>query len=893
MKLLRIALANYRGIRHVEVELAAEGITIIEGDNEVGKTSLAEALHLVFDYLDSSKSAAVKAVQPVHRDTGPEVEVELRTGPYHLVFAKRWLRRPSTTLTVLEPVRQQLTGREAHERVNQILDETVDRVLWEALRLHQGHDPADQGSYVMPSLSRALEAAVGAGHTDQHHDELWARIVENRDHYWTATGRPSAERVRLAERVAAAADRVAEIAAAIREVDDRTDELARLEAEAAELAASQVDLERRAAEAAEQLASVAELRRTLAQVEAEARGAAADHERWDALVVARQVLVAAVEQRSQALEATEAALAEAEPARREAADRLAEIAEARARAADAVQRAEGTLAQAAADTTYRRRQIEVEQFRERLARAQQAQEDLAAAEPVLAQPRVSAQAVEEIEAAQLEVARAEAVASMGAASVVAEAETATVIELDGRQVTLASGGRHEVSVTGSSELVVPGVVRIRVDAGPDAQAHAERLIGARAAFAERCAHYGVADLAEARRVAAAQADAERVHTSATERLAADLRDLSIEGLHAKIENLSAHLAEFEASRASDPPLPVDHAAAQEAEAAAAAHLARCREELADLDQRAAAAHEHTMAASVEGAALVERVKIDRAARQEAEAALAAARAERSDDHLAERAAEADRLRQRVAERLDEARRALAQADPDTLELVARNARHAVDRGRAAIAANHDRRQQLGALVADRGEQGLAHQLQLATAEADRLKLEADRLEARAEGARLLHTAFEARRTEARQRFVAPFRDRIEQLGRLVLGPSLAVELDDDLCIASRTLDGVTVPFDRLSTGAREQFALISRLACASLVGADGDGAPVVFDDVLGWTDPGRLAQMAAAVGVAARQCQVVILTCTPGRFAGVGAASVVRLEPQGPDEDAGDPSLSA
>ncbi|MEO6628995.1 MAG: hypothetical protein ABIP03_10560 [Aquihabitans sp.] len=86
-------------------------------------------------------------------------------------------------------------------------------------------------------------------------------------------------------------------------------------------------------------------------------------------------------------------------------------------------------------------------------------------------------------------------------------------------------------------------------------------------------------------------------------------------------------------------------------------------------------------------------------------------------------------------------------------------------------------------------------------------------------------------------------------------------------------------FQQLSTGAREQLGVIARLACASILSGDG-GAPVVFDDAFGWTDPERLKQMSVAIAVAAIDCQVIVLTCTPGRFASVGNATVVRL-PQG------------
>jgi uncharacterized protein YhaN len=111
----------------------------------------------------------------------------------------------------------------------------------------------------------------------------------------------------------------------------------------------------------------------------------------------------------------------------------------------------------------------------------------------------------------------------------------------------------------------------------------------------------------------------------------------------------------------------------------------------------------------------------------------------------------------------------------------------------------------------------------------------------------------------------------------VFGRTLEVELDDDLCISRRTLGGVTLDFLDLSTGAKEQLGVISRLACASIVAADG-GAPVIFDDALGWSDPRKLDRMGAVISMAGRSCQIIVLTCTPGRYASVGNATVVQLE---------------
>ena len=110
MKLHRIRLRNYKGVDDAEVELALDGVTIIEGPNEVGKTSISEAWALLLEQLDSSTRSAVRDAGPVHSDAGPWVEAELSTGPYRLVIEKRWLRSQMTHLRVLEPSRPRAQG---------------------------------------------------------------------------------------------------------------------------------------------------------------------------------------------------------------------------------------------------------------------------------------------------------------------------------------------------------------------------------------------------------------------------------------------------------------------------------------------------------------------------------------------------------------------------------------------------------------------------------------------------------------------------------------------------------------------------------------------------------------------------------------------------------------
>ena len=61
MKFLKLRIRDWRGVVDHEVSFAPTGVTVIEGDNELGKTSLAEAIDLLFDALDSSAADRVKS----------------------------------------------------------------------------------------------------------------------------------------------------------------------------------------------------------------------------------------------------------------------------------------------------------------------------------------------------------------------------------------------------------------------------------------------------------------------------------------------------------------------------------------------------------------------------------------------------------------------------------------------------------------------------------------------------------------------------------------------------------------------------------------------------------------------------------------------------------------
>jgi hypothetical protein len=175
-----------------------------------------------------------------------------------------------------------------------------------------------------------------------------------------------------------------------------------------------------------------------------------------------------------------------------------------------------------------------------------------------------------------------------------------------------------------------------------------------------------------------------------------------------------------------------------------------------------------------------------------------------------------------------------------------------------------------------GEEGLHEKLNAAENQLEQLEFKNRATTLRANAAKCLFDTMCEERDKVSRAYVAPLKDKIERLGRLVFDPSFQVTIDDDLKITSRTVSGVTVPFDSLSGGTKEQLSLIYRLSCSMIVAKDG-GTPVILDDALGYTDPERLKLMGAVLAVAAKECQIVIFTCVPERYAFIGEAAVVPL----------------
>lgn len=876
MKLHRIRLRNYRGVRESEVWFAESGVTIVEGPNEIGKTSLPEALRLAFEYPDSSRRKKVEDVKPVDRDEGPEVEIELSTGRYSLVYLKRWRPRPTTTLRITAPQNENHTGREAHDRLEEILTETLDKDLWSALQIDQGTE-LKLPSFSIPSMRGALGSAAGGDASGADDDTLMDRIQQEYQKYWTPTGRVTGDRSTGQQQVEEARGEVEDLKARMAEIDKDVTTLSALVDEANRIDQTLKELGESELKLADAWEAIERMRTDLDRVDALHSAAASQRQQAFQEWSRREELKRELEACAKGLADLEGEADLAAPAFFAATGRSEETAASLRAATDALRNARDRHSRAFGDRDFRQDEIDVKLISERYERYLKAEKLLKTSEEYLESAKVDEKALDEIERAYHEDVRAQAVVESAAATVEATALSDIRLEVDGDEIELGANEAQTIRVEEQVKMVIPGVAQFKVSAAPEAKVLAERRRSAHETYRRLCLGVGVTDLREARRAEQERRDALRNRDEAREATKREVRDWTPEILRSRIASLTENVNTYPKQRPEFPPIPADLDEARRIATEAAGVVADCERESQSCGAASKEAEDHLNKAKIEHAELVARIDVARDRDEEASRRLTTAREGQSDEALSSTLAQAQQEFNVSLKRLEGVKAQLNDADPGSLEAQLENARNVKRRAIQGLQSNRDSQNQLKASLEIRGEkglQGLQGQAEVRLRQAER---EHDGTEARAKAAKLLKETFESHRRRAHQRYVQPFKERIDQFGRIVFGPTFEVELSEELEVVGRTLDGVTLDIGQLSTGAREQLGVLSRLACAAIVSPDDGGVPVMIDDALGWSDPQRLQSMGAAIATAGQQCQVVILTCTSGRYSYVGNAKVVSL----------------
>lgn len=884
MRIEQLELTNFRGTEHAVVDFRPSGITVLVGPNEIGKSSIMEGFRILLEFLDSSKHQRVLNTKPVDVDEGPQVFARIRAGEYLFEVSKRWLKRPQTNLRILEPVEETntFTSREAHEKLLEILDANLDRDLLRALQ-HELGDAEKPRSFSSKSLTSALDKAAGGETlTDTGEAEsLWERVEAEYLRYFTKAGKPNSERTSASEKVERLESTASDLETRINELVSEGELFERLAAEERSAKLNQYEITKRLHELQLEWSGIEGVideqksaKSALALAEAKITQSTStfdDRARLTSSAESLRTTLKNLEDQRDNVRGGGAALIK----KRDDAVQEAESAE------EEVDSAEAIASTASLDVDHLRRVLDVEMLRERagrLAEARTKQQELTAELQTLTIDDV---VLAEIVAAHNEKTEADARLQSAAFSVRVEALDSVDVAIDGKTVSLSKGESEDLKGSDGLELTIDDKVKVSV-AGTHEQttlaADAKRATKKLNKLLERHGVPVVEGLSGAQELSRRRDAALNELTGIEGSTLVDLRDLGTEVIEDKIARNQLEIDQYLESRPGEPALPKDLDVGKAAHEDAVEDLVKARAKAASA--RSSRDVIRDLANSHESELNVLDARVADADTRLAESvnALEAARSAEPDEALAIAKSAAE-------EELQTAKETLGSVESRLSQLNSESVKAQLDAAQESVVSANDRVAGLEIQLATSrtklevlGREGLKSDLDEVEADLNHDRRVLQSLERRAAAAQLLFERMRERRDAANRNYVAPFAKQIDGLGRIVFGHDASFDIDPgSLELKALVRDGKRIPYESLSTGTKEQCQLLASLATAQLTSNDGSGAPVVLDDALGSTDPERIEKVGAVLASAAKECQIIILTCDPTRYRGVGSPSIVSV----------------
>ena len=869
MRVQRLRLSQIRRFRGtLEIPDLSPGINLFCGPNETGKSTIARAIRAAF--FERYRSSVLEDLLPkgeVPTSCSPTVEISFESGGQQHTLLKTFFAKKRCAYTRDGEV---LDGEEAEEAISRLLGFGyagkgaskpehwgIPGLLW--IEQGDGHRIDEPVESAADYLRTALESTVGAVASTAG-DDVLATLREQRDQLLTpGTGRPRGAYQETSRELAEVRDLGAALDAQIAAYRDDVDRLTGLRAQhdadakarpwevfKAKLEGARQELvaaERLQGEHEQQLKNVS-ASSTNRELLAERLRTFSDRR---AMLARRQeALVAA----KQALEAAQAAAVQAEQ-RRDAAARVSDEARTRVALAEAEEKRR-TLNERLDQASSEAARLEAA-----LAKALEQAEELARHNATVDANRQSAADVEAAVRARDTLREREILQSAAATAITFALLPEIAATLDGKPVDPNSEHR----ITATAQIQIEGVGSIGVRPGDSDVADLARQVEEARAAAERAlAKLGVASVEEARsrqdRFKQAQADAK-----AAEAMLGLTAPQGVDKLRSALAAATQTRAEAANQLQALPAAPggqsVDVTEARAANAAAIERLEHASDAHLAAAKMLATAQAGEQAAAAEVGKL--REAVDEAQSSGVEDDTQALLAKALADQEAAKAQAAE-----LAKRIE-------QSQPDVVRQDVQRLQSSMEQ---SLATHNQRGNSIAALEARlevAGANGIEEQREELRVREQALSRRLAELQLRAKALSLLVERLETKRQALTAKLQAPLQARLDHYMRLLF-PGARLGLQEDLtpAVLERGVGTDAVDFGQLSHGAREQIALISRLAYADLLKEAGKPTLILLDDALVNTDSQRLDLMQRVLYDAAQRHQMLLFTCHPERWAGLG-----------------------
>lgn len=882
MRIRRIFLRNFRKfVDPVTIEGIGDGLTVIAGDNEEGKSTLLKALRTVLFERHGLTGEAAEALKPFGCEVRPEIHLDFEFDGQPYKLRKGFCQQK---FAELDTPNTRLHGPAVEEALQKVLrfDPPAkgsagpkNQGIWGMFWLEQGttHANVELNARARQSILSALEGEVGAVLGGQRGRDLLDAIGRRYSELFDAREHPRGDYRKALDRVTHLKTELEKVEFELRSYDSKIDALARardlLRRYDTEGRLAQVLRERELAEQEQRrIESLAVHLKTATQQEQVANALwKTAMERWqrraDELRAAAEAdtLVTRLELR---VEAERKALAPQE----ESVQRAQAMLEAEVRAQDVVELEVRRLER----LEQRARVAELlSGLRKRHTAATQAIEESTKA-------RAQAEAIPIDDKKQQTLRRLEKEALEADAGLDAVA-TRLTFALDAG-VSLRLAGQR---LCASKPLLLTEVTNLELTRGeehlgtltitPGAEDLSERKQRAETAQRKLAAELralGVSDVAAA----------EVLLKDRTELEARAQQQEMLANVHAKegLDTLRQAMVRAEAEIAGG-----EFQAITDSLDEAALQLKVARARMDEVGKRAkqlrSAWEKESLALQSAQAALTKAEADLKAAHQgqrKAHDIVNAAR-KREDDNTLRASVDAAQAQLQEAEQATRnARTALAQAAPEEARLRLAAKTQAAELVRKDIEATQKQANDLEIELRTLGQRGLGERAQELRGELEQAQAVAARFAREAGATRLLYQTLRSAEREAKETFLSPVRERVQPYLNLLMPGSELFLADSDLSIAYLRRGGQDEPFESLSIGTREQLAVLTRLAFADLLREQGQPSAVVLDDALVYADDSRFESMLYVLRRAAEHQQILVLTCRERDYVSAGFP-VIRL----------------
>lgn len=886
MKLRSLAVNQFKKFTSpMRLDKINDGLNIVVGPNEMGKSTLLDALRAVLFEKHDSKARPVKDLQNDRNKAAPVVELafEINEGTYRI--RKRFIKRPYARLDC--PDGRTLEGDAAEDELRKLLSlgkpgprgaqpETLG--MWNVLWVKQG------GSFGAPDLPEsgrenlhgALESEVGTVLGGRRGRELPQAIEKQLGELVTAsTSKPKGQykdflerRASLNEEIKRLGERRAELSDTLTHLEDAQQTLIRLSSENRnETDAEEIERARKHRSELEQL----EARIKAAETELELRKFKLEKAENDD------------EERRQLKEnimAEETALKEAQKRREEAQRKEKESRKKIEKLRETIRKAEAE-AEVAEEAVSRESRIweaarlktRIRELETRFEKAKEAETRRRKAQLGATAIKVTEDLIERIRKADKELVKATSRLSAVATTITLDMEPNRPdgVEVNGEPLT---DDYSSIPTVSPAIITIPEYGRITVD---PAVKNRDKLLSqqnkAETELKEVLREVGSENLSEAdsryskrekllRDAELARQEAE-LHSPATDEYEAGAQALGdyIESLYLILKGKTEEL------NLNELPVPKESEASLENAKKQAVDVHRIfentRAKLSGPEEALGELQKELAADKARYESIKERL-----------------------DHLCGQLEEAEKQRpsDELQTNIETARTLLSEQEKVFTELSAEHEDESLEQLQARIdrleKAITDRREKRGHLdkeiirlrsrveVSDGG--GLDEAIQQKNRELELCQEEIKRSEREVDVLTLLLSTLRNAEREAKERYMSPVVNRLRPYLQFLF-PGADIAIDENLEITGVVREGgYEEPFHHLSMGTQEQIAVLVRLAFAEMLVEQGQPATVVLDDALVFSDDRRMDRMFDILNMSAKNIQVLIFTCREQLFEGIG-----------------------